>query len=1018
MENTSKFRRIVIVAPMRSHCETVRAIFENGPIETYLKRTRQQELDRLKTLERPFGIVAGTGVGKTVFLRDICEHHYGPNFPFTVVTKEIEATNATWQAPMLVCTTGIAMHYLQSGYITNEDAIIIDEVHQTSVHLEISMALAKYKGIPVSWMSATIDPKVYADYFDTPELLLAEWKDPEKRAKVRIVRPQLYSRTPWIEQFMDTSFIERVRTEKRGVAVFLPSRAMCEKYAEKYGQEEGIAVDFYHGGESAAKLRDYFRGKIEKPFILFMTVAGSSSLNVLGLDTVIIHDETYDRVINETTGVPVLQRLYLINNLLLQMIGRVDGRVHGGEVYILTERDIRVETLKPEVPQFVLAGDREQVALTCARCHIELADLDLIGGMDKKRYNQSRQVLVDRGLISTDNRLTEYGLAVCRFPVPRVWAEHLVRAPSELKPFVTVIASCPSLYNMINHDKAKRDIKEFKVQNDDFLTKYKIVQFIIDHFTVVARDQNDGSDRFQLRREFYEWAEKKGIYKRVIKDILLSIAAVCREMGVSLRMARDGFPDLSEDISVADIFQSVGITLHKEGDEALEKKISVGALMKQLYLEVDALTMSVNGYTSDRETHTDCSEASTCIGGASVIMGQTTARETKFGVRYDLEGVAVTTDDLRAHLDVEARTIESVTADYEGEYVTVRYSYSGFGFDAIASEEIEYEELPDDDAHRTCIPRAIEAFAERLAEFTLYDEGNALPPEIVENNRKIINAISEYKKACHAILNDNNPFCYDASPRVVAMDVYKKMLTGKDIYTMTAAKKANFNFRLSESLIPTEPLPEKPKLKAGSWETPISRTTVSPKFGTNVGSLLNGLPPACAGMAQAGAPMPIKHMNGSRVTRPDPTVGATSLIGIKPMKTKAQIRREQERAAREALKVELEEQWLTEPKGKTQYRADWLEAEAQKLRDKIKAAEKKLVALRVADEKAAEKYNEEFAKGDRGNAYSQWAKASDAVKAANESLNALKNELNPKIDKIETEALEIMEELERKSARS
>ena len=88
------------------------------------------------------------------------------------------------------------------------------------------------------------------------------------------------------------------------------------------------------------------------------------------------------------------------------------------------------------------------------------------------------------------------------------------------------------------------------------------------------------------------------------------------------------------------------------------------------------------------------------------------------------------------------------------------------------------------------------------------------------------------------------------------------------------------------------------------------------------------------------------------------------------------------------------------------------------MRDKIKAAEKKLVALRVADEKAAEKYNEEFAKGDRGNAYSQWAKASDAVKAANESLNALKNELNPKIDKIETEALEIMEELERKSARS
>lgn len=996
----NKYRRIVIVAPMRSHCETVRAIFENGPIDTYLKRTRHSDLDRLKTLERTFGLVAGTGVGKTVFLRDICEHHYGPNFKFTVVTKEHEETDATWQSPVLVCTTGIAMHYLQAGYITTEDAIIIDEIHQTSEHLELSMALAKYKGIPVSWMSATIDPQTYVDYFGTPELLHAEWKDPEKRATVRIVRPAMYSRTPWIEQFMNTLFIDRVRTEKRGVAVFLPSRAMCEKYAAMYEEEQGVTVDFYHGGESAAKLHDYLRGNVSKPFILFMTVAGSSSLNVMGLDTVIIHDETYDRVINETTGVSVLQRLDLNNNLLLQMIGRVDGRVQGGEVYILTERSINVETLRPEVPRFVLAGDREQVALTCARCHIELADLDPIGGMDKKLYNQSRQLLVDRGLISADNHLTEYGQAVCRYPVPRVWAEHLVRAPRELQPFVTVIASCPSLYHMLNRDKAKRDIKEFKVQNDDFLTKYKIVQFIIDHFAVVVRDQNDGSDRFQLRREFYEWAKEKGIFPRVIKDILLSIAAVCREMGVSLRAARDAFHDISENPSNAEILQkALGITLRDA-----KANVSIGALLKQLYLEVGALTMSVNGYLNDGKTHTECSDASTCLANGSVIMGQATARETKFGVRHDLEGVVMTINDLRSHLDPAERSIQSVTADYEGEYVTVSYSYSGFGFSTLANEELEYEELPDDEAHRAWIPQAIEAFVERLAEFTLFDEGDALPPEIVENNRKIVEAISRYEKAKHEILHCHEtwpPYCQEADETTVAKKAYGKMLANTGIYTMAMAQKANFDFRMSDSLIPTEPLPAKPAPRASEWATPISPAPIPPRFGTNVGSLLNS------------APMPIRHMNG-KAPRPDPTIGATSLAGIKPMKTKAEIRKDQEREAREKMKAELAAQ--AEPQGRTQARLDWLEAKADEMRAQIAAATSKLAELRSAEEQAAAAYDAAFKanNGEKGNSYTKWLKASEAAKAAGETLASLKEQLNPKIDKIETEALEIMEQLDAK----
>ena len=130
MNTERKFRRLIVVAPMRSHCQTVRTIFENGSIPTYLKEKFSDELDDLAKLNKTFGIVAGTGVGKTVFIRDICKFQFGDNFKFDVVTKEEEATDYTWTCDVIIVTTGIAMNYLKAGYIDSRDVIIIDEFHQ------------------------------------------------------------------------------------------------------------------------------------------------------------------------------------------------------------------------------------------------------------------------------------------------------------------------------------------------------------------------------------------------------------------------------------------------------------------------------------------------------------------------------------------------------------------------------------------------------------------------------------------------------------------------------------------------------------------------------------------------------------------------------------------------------------------------------------------------------------------------------------------------------------------------
>src|SRR2546430_12139892 len=111
-------------------------------------------------------------------------------------------------------------------------------------------------------------------------------------------------------------------------------------------------------------MRRFGEAGAPKPYLLTMTAAGQSALNVKGLDTVVIDDTRFTNVVER--GRNVLTRLHLGANEILQMAGRVHGRVEGGRVYILSDRGIDFDTLRPTEPEFQLAGDSERVALTCA----------------------------------------------------------------------------------------------------------------------------------------------------------------------------------------------------------------------------------------------------------------------------------------------------------------------------------------------------------------------------------------------------------------------------------------------------------------------------------------------------------------------------------------------------------------------------------------------------------------------------------------------------------------------------
>jgi ATP-dependent helicase HrpA len=288
-----------------------------------------------------------------------------------------------------------------------------------------------------------------------------------------------------------------------------------------------INTAHYHGGEPIRVLRPFLEGEESKPYFLAMTAAGQSALNVQGLDTVIIDDTRFTSIVEK--GKNVLTKLHLGANEILQMAGRVHGRVAGGRVFILSDRDIDFASLKPTAPEFQLAGDSERVAITCADLGVDVADLELPVPLDRIAYRRAKEFLEGRGIIE-DGRLTRYGRAVEMMPVEREWAELLVNADDVLVPYLAVMSGIDSLHRMTREE---RDLDGLVLPGSDHLTAYNV-------YAEAYRVAGYIGEVYGLPRHLFheeeitEWAERRGVLVKSIEDAALGMASVYRGLDMPL----------------------------------------------------------------------------------------------------------------------------------------------------------------------------------------------------------------------------------------------------------------------------------------------------------------------------------------------------------------------------------------------------------------------------------------------------------------------------------------------------
>ena len=521
--------RVIVIAPTRAACETIELAI-GLHIDTFLQHHHGEEVRKLARERKGFGIVAGTGTGKTLAIRLIAEEILGTEeLRVGVINREREATPETPSWNVIVVTTGIARRWFQDSDILPSDTLVVDEIHQTSAELELCLALGKKVGCRFIWLSATVDPAFYSRYLGSSAVIESFSFDPAKAARVKVVSGEPL-------EFLNDKFLQQIIREKRGVALFVPTRRGVEEAAfHVQARAPRINTAFYHGGEPIRIIRPFLEGEENKPYFLAMTAAGQSALNVRGLDTVIILDKRFTNIIDR--GRNVLTQKHLGANEILQMAGRVHGRVDGGRVFIISDRDIQFESLRPTEPEFQLAGDSERVAITCADLGVRADELELPVPLDRGAYRAAVALLESRGIIE-NGRLSKYGKLVEAMPVDRPWAELLVHADDELMPYVAVMSGIESLHRMTREE---RDLEGLIVPGSDHLTAYNV-------YAEAFTETGYVGEVYGLPRHLFdadgilEWAERRGVLVKSVEDAALGMASVYRAVGIPLpsRMPRAG----------------------------------------------------------------------------------------------------------------------------------------------------------------------------------------------------------------------------------------------------------------------------------------------------------------------------------------------------------------------------------------------------------------------------------------------------------------------------------------------
>jgi ATP-dependent helicase HrpB len=182
---------------------------------------------------------------------------------------------------ILVVTEGILVQMLQADpFLENVGAVIFDEIHERSLHTDLSLAMVRRvqrevrPDLKVVAMSATIDPGPIAEYLDAPVI--------ESEGRLHPVEIRHLDRETPI-----ATAIRRALAETTGdVLVFLPGVGEIERTSQALAGDRDLAVLPLYGDLPAERQDEVLR-PLDRRKVALATNVAETSVTVEGVTAVV-----------------------------------------------------------------------------------------------------------------------------------------------------------------------------------------------------------------------------------------------------------------------------------------------------------------------------------------------------------------------------------------------------------------------------------------------------------------------------------------------------------------------------------------------------------------------------------------------------------------------------------------------------------------------------------------------------------------------------------------------------------
>lgn len=404
-------------------------------------------------------------------------------------------------------TDGILLRELQADPLVKQyGVLVLDEMHERNLNQDFILALVKRAlerrpDLKVVVMSATLNEKIFADYFDAKIVRIEGRQYP---VEVEYLEEMPYDT---VESTVMSVAAALMRT-RGDVLVFAPDLATINKITSQLAEQKlGVEIHALYGDQSPEEQRRVFvRGGRR---VIVATNIAETSITLDGVTAVVDTGLIKQMAYLPHAAMSSLQAVEHSRAGCDQRAGRA-GRTAPGLCLRLYTRD-NFRDRDAFTPPEILRSSIEQVILQMKAMGMDDATIDSFGFLDApslESFAAARKTLRSIGAIDEEGNLTDDGRFMTHIPLPPIVTRMILSARVHgcVEAVVTIAASFSTRSVFVRPQDKQREADQahaqFRSPASDFLTILNAVE------------------AYRAASNSRAFASKNFLHSRAIEDVL------------------------------------------------------------------------------------------------------------------------------------------------------------------------------------------------------------------------------------------------------------------------------------------------------------------------------------------------------------------------------------------------------------------------------------------------------------------------------------------------------------------